>query len=90
MLTRFLEIEQLLYQVVKDQKICQLNWPSVSQKEELKMIVEKKVIYMPEELVRHKTEMRKKCAVDFLLAYDLSDLLRTSMLDRNFITSIRT
>ncbi len=40
MLTRFLEIEQLLYQVVKDLKIRQLNWPSVSQIEELKMIVE--------------------------------------------------
>ncbi len=39
MLTRFLEIEQLVYQVVKDQKIRQLNWPSVSQIEELKMIV---------------------------------------------------
>lgn len=54
------------------------------------MIVEQQVIYMAEELFRHKTEMRKKCAADFLLAYDLSDWLRTSMLDRNFITSIRT
>jgi hypothetical protein len=40
MLKRFLEIEQLLHQVVRELKIRQLNWPSISEMEELKMIVE--------------------------------------------------
>jgi hypothetical protein len=40
MLKRFIEIEHLVHQVVKDLKIRQLNWPSISEIEELKMIID--------------------------------------------------
>ena len=40
MLKRFIEIEHLVHQVVKDLKIRQLNWPSISEIKELKMIID--------------------------------------------------
>ena len=41
---------------------------------------------MAEELVRHTTEMREKCADDYPQAYDLADGMRKSMLDREFMS----
>lgn len=38
---------------------------------------------MAEEIVRHTTEMREKCADDYPQAYDLADGTRKSMLDRH-------
>jgi hypothetical protein len=41
---------------------------------------------MAEELVRHTTEMREKCEEDYPQAYDLSDRMRKSMLERDFMS----
>jgi hypothetical protein len=38
---------------------------------------------MAEEFVRHTTEMREKCADNYSQAYDLSERIRKSMLDRD-------